>query len=104
MHRVSTANPTANPTTNPTVNPTNNPSPVKLNPKNQFGPQRKNLASIVRGFKSAVTTFARKNDIEFGWQPNYYEHIIRNENEYYRIKNYIKNNPKKWAEDKLKNI
>ena len=95
-HRVSTGDPTANPTANP--------PPVKSNPKNQFGPQRKNLPSIIRGFKSAVTTFARKNNIEFGWQPNYYEHIIRNEHEYYRIKIYIKNNPRKWTEDKLKNI
>ena len=38
--------------------------------KNQFAPQRKNLASIIRGFKSAVTTVARKKNIDFGWQPN----------------------------------
>ena len=29
-------------------------------PKNKFGPQSKNLASIIRGFKSAVTIHARK--------------------------------------------
>ena len=28
--------------------------------QNKFGPQGKNLASIIRGFKSAVTTYARK--------------------------------------------
>lgn len=27
------------------------------------------------------------------WQRNYYEHIIRNEDEYYKICEYIKNNP-----------
>ena len=27
------------------------------------------------------------------WQRNYYEHIIRNEKEYYKICEYIKNNP-----------
>jgi len=36
------------------------------------------------------------------WQRNYYEHIIRNEQSYYRISEYIKNNPAKWEEDKLK--
>ena len=35
------------------------------------------------------------------WQRNYWEHIIRNENEYYRIAQYIMDNPKKWALDKL---
>lgn len=35
------------------------------------------------------------------WQRNYWEHIIRNENEYHRISEYIKNNPAKWHNDKL---
>jgi len=34
------------------------------------------------------------------WQRNYYEHIIRNENGYNRIRNYIIQNPSKWNEDK----
>jgi len=36
------------------------------------------------------------------WQRNYWEHIIRNENEYNRISQYIINNPAKWQNDKLK--
>jgi len=35
------------------------------------------------------------------WQRNYWEHIIRNENEYRRIAQYIMDNPAKWAMDKL---
>ncbi len=34
------------------------------------------------------------------WQRNYYEHIIRNENELNRIREYIINNPKKWEFDR----
>jgi REP element-mobilizing transposase RayT len=34
------------------------------------------------------------------WQRNYYEHIIRNENELYRIREYIQNNPLKWDLDR----
>ena len=34
------------------------------------------------------------------WQRNYYEHIIRNENEYLKILEYIQNNPYKWGNDK----
>ena len=35
------------------------------------------------------------------WQRNYWEHIIRNENEYERIAQYIMGNPAKWEQDKL---
>ena len=69
--------------------------------QNQFGPQSKNLASIIRGYKSAVTTFARKNGIDFDWQPRFHDHIIRSMDAYYRISNYIINNPTKWYEDKF---
>ena len=33
------------------------------------------------------------------WQRNYYEHIIRNENEHDRIHVYIESNPMNWVED-----
>lgn len=35
------------------------------------------------------------------WQRNYWEHIIRDENEYNRIAQYIVDNPMKWKNDKL---
>lgn len=66
--------------------------------QNQFGPQRKNLASIMRGYKSAVTINARKIRPDFGWQPRFYEHIIRNEEELNRISEYILRNPQRWTE------
>ena len=68
---------------------------------NQFGPQSNNLASIIRGFKIGVTKFARQKQIDFHWQPRYHDRIIRNELALNRIRNYIKNNPKKWKEDKF---
>lgn len=37
------------------------------------------------------------------WQRNYYEHIIRNEQSYQTISNYIINNPAKWTNDKFYN-
>ena len=33
------------------------------------------------------------------WQRNYYEHVIRNESELERIREYITLNPVKWSED-----
>ena len=35
------------------------------------------------------------------WHRNYYEHIIRNEDELNRIRQYIKYNPVNWKEDNL---
>lgn len=70
---------------------------------NKFGPQSKNVSSILRGFKSAVTTASRLIDPDFGWQSKFHDHIIRNHEEYQRIENYIINNPKNWDEDKFYN-
>jgi putative transposase len=67
--------------------------------KNQFSPQSKNLSAIIRGYKSAVTTFARKNGIKFEWQPRFHDHIISSADDYQRISNYILNNPAQWQND-----
>ncbi|RYU95729.1 transposase [Emticicia agri] len=72
--------------------------------KSQFKSPAKDLASIIRGYKTAVTTYARKNNIKFDWQERFYEHIIRSEEDYQKIANYIINNPAKWEEDLLYSI
>jgi putative transposase len=59
------------------------------------------IGVIIRGFKSAVTKWSRQNEtIHTVWQRNYYEHIIRNDSELNRIREYIQNNPLKWELDK----
>ena len=69
-------------------------------PKNQFGVQSKNLASIIRGFKSSVTTYSKKHGFScFEWQARYHDHVIRNPYSFERIQNYIINNPRNWKED-----
>ncbi len=65
----------------------------------KFGPQSKNLASIIRGFKSSVTINARKTNPQFAWQTRFHDHIVRDFDSYHRIEQYIQNNPGKWAED-----
>ena len=62
---------------------------------NTFGPQSNNLGSIIRGFKIGVTKFTSINNIDFVWQRLYYDRIIRNTQELWRIRKYIRNNPKK---------
>jgi putative transposase len=69
--------------------------------KNQFAPQFKNLSAIIRGYKAAVTAFARKNNIQFDWQTRFYDHIISSIDSYDRISNYIIENPAKWNKDKF---
>lgn len=69
-------------------------------PRNTFGPQSKNLASIIRGFKIGVTKNARLIDPGFAWQSLYHDHIIRDQKSYLNITEYIINNPAKWKDDK----
>ena len=70
---------------------------TRVKPKNKFGPQSQNLASIIRGFKIGITKYARINKIDFCWEPRYYDHIIRNTAELERIRYYIMTNPKNWG-------
>ncbi|WP_430932175.1 transposase [Saccharicrinis sp. 156] len=69
--------------------------------KNQFGPQSKNLASIIRGFKIGVTKNARKIHADFAWQSRFHDHIIRNDKSFEKIQSYIIENPLKWNNDKF---
>lgn len=70
-------------------------------PKNQFGPQSKNLGSIIQGFKSGVTKNARQIDADFAWHSRFHDHIIRDEQSYRRIAKYIIENPLHWNNDKF---
>ena len=96
MHCVSTINAS---TINAT--PINATDTSKTHPKNKFGPQSKNLASIIRGFKIGVTKNARLINADFAWQSRFHDHIVRNEKSYNTISKYIINNPANWKNDKF---
>jgi REP element-mobilizing transposase RayT len=68
---------------------------------NQFGPQSKNVSSIIRGFKTGVTVQARQISVEFKWQAGFHDHIIRDELTYQRVSDYIVNNPLNWSKDEF---
>lgn len=89
------------------ANPINDDTPIpdtETNPpQNRFGPQSKNLASIIRGFKIGVTKNARQINAEFAWQSRFHDHIIRNEKSFRNICNYIVANPANWQKDKFFN-
>jgi putative transposase len=66
-----------------------------------MSPKKGTLSVIIRTFKAAVTTQCRKRKYHFhGWQRNYYEHIVRNEDELGRIREYIASNPLQWEFDR----
>ena len=77
--------PTAAPTAAPTVAPT--------------------IGDIVGAYKSLVSNECLKiyksNNEKMGklWQRNFFEHIIRNEQSYQKISDYIINNPANWKND-----
>ena len=71
----------------------------------QFGvTQRGSLADVIGKFKAAVTREINRANgataISF-WQRNYYEHIVRNKDGLNRIRQYLADNPARWADDEL---
>ena len=67
------------------------------------GPKPKSLSSFIAGFKSTVTKQVNNIRNKPGvpvWQRNYYEHVIRNEDDLLQTRGYIVNNPMKWELDK----
>jgi putative transposase len=60
---------------------------------NKFGPQRKNLATVIGSYKAAVKRYANKNGIDFGWKSRYHEGIIWRPEQLNKIRNYIQTNP-----------
>ena len=59
------------------------------------------LGRVVGALKSLAANQCRKTGLNGSlWQRGYFEHVIRNEDGYRQIWEYIENNPAKWAEDR----
>jgi len=57
---------------------------------------------ITRTVSTIIKQLKRHVSRESGfslWQKSFYDHIIRDEEDYFRIAEYIENNPLKWTED-----
>jgi len=91
------------------------PSSISQSKNQQFLRKRKSISSCISSFKSAINSkiddyidennlnipkYNRKNHF---FEPNYYDHITRDEIEYNYITQYIINNPIQWEMDPLKN-
>ena len=64
---------------------------ISIKPQNTIS-----ISRIINNYKGAVS-----KQIGYSiWQKSYYEHIVRNDYEYYKIKEYIQNNVVNWKKDK----
>jgi REP-associated tyrosine transposase len=64
--------------------------------------RRHGLPEIIRAFKtfsSRCINQLRRTSGTPVWQRNYYEHIIRNDDDLHEVRRYIDDNPARWAED-----
>jgi REP element-mobilizing transposase RayT len=103
--------PTSQPTSQPTPQPTNkNPwwhnhdyKPTIDEIKQYRKQRRKMIIPKIIGKLQMQTSkqinILRNTPGQKNWQPNYHDHIVRDDASYQRIKNYIKNNPRNWKDD-----
>lgn len=64
--------------------------------------QRRNMliCKIIGFFKMNTSKYIHRTGLNsFKWQRSYYDHIIHNEYSLFRIREYVKNNPKNWEND-----
>lgn len=63
------------------------------------GQSRPPLQRVIQRFKSITTRRCWPLGRTVIWQRSFYDHVIRNEQEYLRVWQYIDDNPANWAED-----
>ena len=83
------------------VTPTTDGNKNKLR-KRPNGPSAGSIGAIIGQYKSVISK--RINTIhqtpgKIRWQRDFYDRISRNENELFRIRQYISNNPMQWDKD-----
>lgn len=61
--------------------------------ENCFGPQRENLAAVMRKFKSSSSFQIKKSISEFKWQIGYQDIILSSDRAIENAREYIRNNP-----------
>ena len=92
----------------PLLNTLQHPSPAEQKvPTRGTATERPTLGTIIGAWKSLTTMdyivgVKTQNWLPFVnhlWQRNYYEHIVRDEDDLARIRYYIETNPQQWAQD-----
>ncbi|MBQ0155152.1 MAG: hypothetical protein KBT22_01090 [Bacteroidales bacterium] len=57
------------------------------------------LSVVVGGLKRAITHFANQNNTPFAWQTRFHDRIVRNQDEFDGISDYIEKNVVNWQND-----
>ena len=69
----------------------------------QQQPKIKSLSELMGAYKTTTSKQIHLLGLtDFKWQRSFHDHIIRNEESYLRISNYIENNPANWDADKFR--
>jgi len=84
-----------------TVGATHWVAPTRIAPKGYpRGPQCGSIGAMLGSYKMAVTRQAiARFELRDVWQRNYHDHIIRTDQEWQIIRNYIQSNPSQWLSD-----
>jgi putative transposase len=71
----------------------------------KISPKSGSISRILGSFKSACSKHINLTfpDMDFDWQERFWDNIIRDDERYETVSNYIMNNPKNWNEDKFFN-
>ena len=80
--------------------------PIEKNQSSNFSsisPKSGSIPVAIRSFKSVLSKHAHKLNKDFQWQKLYHDRIIRDFEEFIRIKYYIQNNPKNWMKKNKSN-
>ena len=65
----------------------------------------KSLSELMGAYKTTSSKQIHlSGNVSFNWQRSFHDHVIRNEQAFERISNYIINNPLKWKEDRFNEL
>ena len=94
------------PSSQPPTRQSSNKTPIQPLTISQQGFQNigeNSTSSIVGSYKSAVTKHANRLGLVFQWQSRFHDYIIRGDQSFQKISEYIENNPTNWQDDKFHN-
>lgn len=61
------------------------------------------LSKTINAFKTTSSKIIHRNGLlEFKWQRSFYDNIIRDEQSFFKIRQYILENPERWEQDRNK--
>ncbi|MFW5658325.1 MAG: transposase [Bacteroidota bacterium] len=68
-------------------------------PNNPMELPHDTIGKMMRWYKGRVSYDCRKSGMSFAWQSRFHDHIIRNQRALENIRQYIRDNPRKWKGD-----